>query len=152
MKTITTSALRKKINGKKILVDTNIIIYLTDMVQPYDTISRSLFEMIERGEASAVLSIITITEVMQGPIKRGRHQTAQDIKNYLLNFPNTFCQEITKDVLEQIRMNNLIDWSKLRTADSLIIASGLEQEVDLFISDDEHFKRAIPSNLILSLQ
>jgi predicted nucleic acid-binding protein len=150
MKTIETSVLEKRIAGKKILVDTNIIIYLTDIVQPYEPLSRFIFEMIERGDASAVLSIVSITEVMQGPIRKGHYQNAQDVKNYLLSFPNIFCQEITTDVLEYIGRNNLIEWSKLRAADSLIIASGLEQGVDLFVSNDDHFKKAIPRNLLLS--
>ncbi|PQP34714.1 PIN domain nuclease [Desulfobacteraceae bacterium SEEP-SAG9] len=151
MKTITTSALKKKINGKKILVDTNIIIYLTDMIQPYEPLSRLIFEMIEMGDASAVLSIVSVAEVMQGPIKKGHHQNAQDVKNYLLNFPNISCQEITTDVLDHIGKNNLINWSGLRTTDSLIIASGLANDVELFISNDTHFKKAIPRNLALSL-
>lgn len=150
MKTIATSALKKRISGKKILIDTNIVIYLTDMVQPYEPLSRFLFEMIERGDASAVLSIVSVAEVMQGPIRKGYRQNANDVKNYLLNFPNTFCQEITGDVLECIGGNNLIDWPKLRTTDSLIIASGLEKDVELFVSNDGHFKRAIPQNLLLS--
>lgn len=150
MKTITASALKKRISGKKILIDTNIVIYLTDMVQPYEPLSRLLFEMIERGDASAVLSSVSIAEVMRGPIKKGYPQNAKDVKNYLLNFPNTSCQEITADVLECIGGDNLIDWSKLRTTDSLIIASGLEKDVDLFVSNDDHFKRAIPQNLVLS--
>jgi len=54
------------------------------------------------------------------------------------------------DVLEHIGRNNLIKWSKLRTIDSLIIASGLEQDVELFVSNDDHFKRAIPQDLMLS--
>ena len=87
---------------------------------------------------------------MQGPFKKGFHQNAEDVKNYLINFPNIFCQEITTDVLEHIGNNNLIEWSKLRTIDSLIIASGLEQDVELFVSNDNHFKRAIPKNLMLS--
>ena len=151
MKTITTAVLKKKINGKKILVDTNIIIYLTDMIQPYEPLSRLIFEMIEMGDASAVLSILSVAEVMQGPIKKGHHQNAQDVKNYLLNFPNISCQEITTDVLDHIGKNNLINWSGLRTTDSLIIASGLANDVELFISNDTHFKKAIPRNLALSL-
>ena len=150
MKTITTSVLKKKIKGKKILIDTNIIIYLTDRVQPFEPFSKLLFEMIERGDTTASLSIISVAEVMQGPLKKGFHQNAEDVKNYLINFPNIFCQEITTDVLEHIGRNNLIEWSKLRTIDSLIIASGLEQDVELFVSNDDHFKRAIPRNLMLS--
>jgi len=38
------------------------------------------------GDASAVLSIVSVAEVMQGPIKKGHHQNAQDVKSYLLNF------------------------------------------------------------------
>jgi predicted nucleic acid-binding protein len=150
MNTIKASALKKTICGKKILIDTNIIIYLTDMIQPYEPLSRLLFHMIEMGDASAVLSIVSVAEVMQGPIKKGLHQNAQDVKNYLLNFPNISCQEITRDVLECIGKNNLIDWSKLRTLDSLIIASGLANGVELFISNDTHFKRAIPPDFALS--
>ncbi len=150
MKTITASALKKRIKGKKILIDTNIIMYLTDRVQPFEPLSRLLFEMIESGDTTASLSIISVAEVMQGPLKKWVHQNAEDVKNYLINFPNIFCQEITTDVLEHIGRNNLIEWSKLRAIDSLIIASGLEQNVELFVSNDDHFKRAIPSDLMLS--
>ncbi len=97
-----------------------------------------------------MLSIVSVAEVMQGPIKKGHHQNAQEVKNYLLNFPNISCQEITTDVLEHIGRNTLICWSKLRTIDSLIIASGLSNGVELFISNDTHFKKAIPKNLALS--
>jgi len=133
------------------VIDTNIIIYLTDTIQPYEPLSRLIFEMIEAGSVSAVLSIISVAEVMKGPLNKGYHRNAPDVRNYLLNFPNTYCQETTIDVIEHIGRSNLIDWSKLRTIDSLIIASGLENGVELFISNDVHFKKAIPRDLALSL-
>jgi predicted nucleic acid-binding protein len=150
MKTITPSALKRRISGKKLLVDTNIIIYLTDAIQPYEPLSRLIFEMIETGGASAILSIISVAEVMKGPINKGHPHKARDVRNYLLNFPNILCQEITIDVLEHIGKGDLIDWPKLRTTDSLIIASGLENAAELFISNDAHFKKAIPGDLALS--
>jgi rRNA-processing protein FCF1 len=48
MKTITASVLKKRIKGKKILIDTNIIIYLTDRVQPFEPLSKLLFEMFDK--------------------------------------------------------------------------------------------------------
>jgi len=42
-----------------------------------------------------------------------------------------------------------IDWSKLRVVDSLIIASRLEMNVDLFVSNDKHFIKAVPDDDIL---
>ena len=149
MKIPTPSAIRKLISGKKVLIDTNIIIYLTDWVQPYAPLSKAIFKMIEGGEASAVLSIISVVEVMGGPMKKGQYKISQSVKNYLLNFPNIFCQEITVDVLEHIGKSNVVEWSKLRAIDSFIIASGLANDVDLFLSNDLHFQKALPDGLVL---
>ena len=38
MRTISVSYLEKAILGKKLLIDTNVIIYLTDTVAPYDVL------------------------------------------------------------------------------------------------------------------
>jgi predicted nucleic acid-binding protein len=150
MTLITPSAIQNAVTGKKVLIDTNVIIYLTDAIPDYVGLSRRLFEIIEHGDASAVFSMISIAEVIQGPIRKGDIRCAMDVKNYLMNFPNSFCQEITADVLEHICSDFRIDWSNLRAIDSLIIASGLTNDVDLFISNDDHFKRAIPKTHILS--
>ena len=140
----------KAISGKTVLIDSNIIIYLTDSVLPYVALSRRLFEMIEIGEVSALISIISVGEVMQGPLKKGLNQTALEVKDYLLNFPNLFCDPITNKVWDIIGKDNRIQWSKLRTVDSLIIASALKNKVNKIISNDQHFKQALPEELLLS--
>ena len=140
----------KAISGKTVLIDSNIIIYLTDSVSPYVALSRRLFEMIEIGEVSALISIISVGEVMQGPLKKGLNQTALEVKDYLLNFPNLFCDPITNKVWDIIGKDNRIQWSKLRTVDSLIIASALKNKVNKIISNDNHFKQALPKELLLS--
>ena len=140
----------KALSGKTVLIDSNIIIYLTDSVSPYLALSRRLFEMIEIGEVSALISIISVGEVMQGPLKKGLDQTALAVKDYLLNFPNLFCEPITNKVLDIIGNDNRIQWSKLRTVDSLIIASALKNKVNKIISNDNHFKQALPKELLLS--
>jgi len=140
----------KTISGKTVLIDSNIIIYLTDSISPYAALSRRLFEMIEIGEVSALVSIISVGEVMQGPLKKGLDHTALAVKDYLLNFPNLFCEPITNKVLDIIGNDNRIQWSKLRTVDSLIIASALKNKVNKIISNDNHFKQALPKELLLS--
>ena len=140
----------KAISGKTVLIDSNIIIYLTDSVSPYAALSRRLFEMIEIGEVSALISIISVGEVMQGPLKKGLDQTALAVKDYLFNFPNLSCEPITNKVLDIIGNDNRIQWSKLRTVDSLIVASALKNRVNKIISNDNHFKQALPKELLLS--
>lgn len=78
MSMIRSSILRKAIQGKRILIDTNIIIYLTDLIEPYAPLSRLLFKTIEKGDVSAVISVISVAELMQGPLKKGNARNAFD--------------------------------------------------------------------------
>lgn len=152
MTTISVSYLEKAVFGKKVLIDTNVVIYLTDKVVPYDVLSRRLFEMIEYGDVTAVISIISVGEVMQGPLRKGFDQAAIEVKDYLLNFPNLYCAELTPSILDIIGEDQRISWSKLRTVDSLIIASAMKNNVNKIISDDNHFKQALPQKLLLSFE
>ena len=143
-------SLKKAVKGKKVLIDSNIIIYLTDSIQPYDYLARLLFQILEDGDIEAVISILTISEVMQGPLRRGNNKIAFEVRDYLVNFPNSYCQDITFDVLEKIGNDSRVNWKMLRTVDSLIIASGILHNVSLFISNDNHFKKSLPRNMLLS--
>jgi predicted nucleic acid-binding protein len=145
------SALKKALSGKNALVDSNIIIYLTDDVQPFAALSRLIFQMIEKGNLFGVFSVISIAEVMQGPLRRGLLQNAIDAKTYLLNFPNSTCQDVSPQVIDKIGRDERVKWGKLRTIDALIIASGLVNDVDLIVSNDAHFRSALPEDLLLSL-
>ena len=87
---------------------------------------------------------------MQGPLKKGSDQTALEVKDYLLNFPNLVCEPVTNRVLGVIGNDKRIKWSKLRIVDSLIIASALENNVEKIISNDNHFKQALPKELLVS--
>jgi predicted nucleic acid-binding protein len=152
MRTISVSYLEKTILDTKVFIDTNVIIYLTDKVAPYDVLSRRLFEMVENGDLTAVISIISVGEVMQGPLRRGFDQAAVEVKEYLLNFPNLFCEELTPSILDIIGEDRRISWSKVRTIDSLIIASALKNNVNKIISNDNHFKQALPKELLISFE
>jgi len=151
MKIHSPSALKRALSGKRVLVDSNIIIYLTDAVEPFAEASRSIFQLIEKGGLFAVFSILSIAEVMQGPLRRGLIQNAMDAKTYLLNFPNSICQPVTIQVIEEIGKDPRIEWKKLRTIDALIIASGLVNKVDRIVSNDAHFQSALPEDLVVSL-
>ena len=147
---ISLSRLHRTVEGHKVLIDSNIIIYLTDSVQPYAPLSKALFEIVEAGDAKAVVSILSISEVMQGPIKKNDYTMAMEVKDYLTNFPNCYSQEITTGVLEIVGNDERVNWNGLRTVDSLIVASGIINGVDLFISNDRHFKKSLPREMVLS--
>ena len=142
--------LKKFVRGKKVLIDSNIIIYLTEEIAPYHELSRELFSMIEEGAGNAVISILSVSEVMQGPLRAGKTDIAMAVKNYLLNFPNSHCQQITTEVLDNVGQHEQVNWKTLRTVDALIVASGLHNQADLFISNDRHFIKSLPPEMMLS--
>jgi len=142
--------LENLILGKRVLIDTNIIIYLTDMVWPYEELSRLLFSLIEEGRAEGVISVVSVAEVMQGPLKMGMQDKALKVREYLLNFPHILIQGVDKDVLNYIGTDKRIDWLSLRVMDSLIIASGLKANAEKIISNDLRFRKAIPKDLLIS--
>jgi predicted nucleic acid-binding protein len=150
MSILSTTSLKKAVSGKKVLIDTNVIIYLTEAVQPYCELSGLLFEMVESEKTEAVFSLLSIAEVIQGPLQMGNNPLANQVKEYLFNFPNAACQEITNDVINFMGKDSKVDWSKLRVNDSLIVASGLYQNVDKVISNDRHFFHALPKNYLIS--
>jgi len=142
--------LKKSVCGKKVLIDSNIIIYLTEAIEPYRQLAQKLFSMIEEGSSNAVISILSVSEVMQGPLRAGKIDTAMAVKNYLVNFPNSNCQNITFEVLDKLGADVRVNWKTLRAVDSLIVASGLHAQADLFISNDRHFVQSLPPEMLLS--
>jgi len=149
---ISEAHLKKRVTGQNVLIDSNIIIYLTDSVDPYLNLAKHLFAIVEAGDATAVISILSVGEVMQGPIRQGEYDLAMRVKEYLINFPNCQCQEVTGTVLDRVGNDERIEWDGLRVVDSLIIASGLITGVDLFVSNDKHFQKAIPESMMLTLE
>jgi len=143
-------ALKKSVRGKKVLIDSNIIIYLTEEVEPFHHLSRELFSMIEAGLSHAVISVLSVSEVMQGPLRAGKINIAMAVKSYLLNFPNSDCQQITFEVIDHVGKDERVDWKALRAVDSLIIASGLHAGAELFISNDRHLLKSLPPEMLLA--
>jgi predicted nucleic acid-binding protein len=152
VKIISSAAMKQALAGKSLLIDSNIVIYLTDGIKPYEDLSRTLFGMIENGGAQAVFSILTVAEVMAGPMRKGLLQNALDVRTYLTSFPNSACQEISQNVLDEIGRDERVDWTKLRSVDALIVASGLVNRVDRIVSNDEHFRNALPGSLLFSFK
>jgi len=147
---ISAATLKKSVQGKRVLIDSNIIIYLTDSIQPYEPLAQLLFKMVEDGGVEAVISILSISEVMQGPLRKGYCNVAMEVRDYLANFPNCQCQEINFEVLEKVGQDDRLDWKGLRTVDSLIVASGIINNVDLFVSNDGHFRKSLLPEMLLS--
>jgi len=106
--------------------------------------------LIEEGRAEGVISLVSVAEVMQGPLKMGMQDKALKVREYLLNFPHILIQEVDKEVLSYIGTDKRVDWSNLRVMDALIIASGLNAKAERIVSNDLRFRKAVAKDLLIS--
>ncbi|MEA1866860.1 MAG: PIN domain-containing protein [Thermodesulfobacteriota bacterium] len=141
--------LKKRLWDQTVLIDTNIIIYLLEETPPYADLARFVMRNLEDGRFFGVLSLISVVEVMQGPLRKEQPGLAQDVKSYLLTFPNIKCQGIDERVLDLIGRDSRVSWKNLRTIDSLIVSCGLVRNATAVLSNDLRWKRAISSDFIV---
>lgn len=137
--------LKKRLWGQTVLIDTNIIIYLVEETSPYADLARFVMRNLEEGQFSGDLSLISVAEVMQGPLRKEQPGLAQEVKSYLLTFPNITCQGVDERVLDLMGRDSRVSWKNLRTIDSLIVSCGLVRNATAILSNDLRWKRAIPS-------
>jgi predicted nucleic acid-binding protein len=142
--------LEKKLSGKRVLIDTNIIIYLTDQVPPYADLARSVFRSLEAGRFSAVLSPVSVAEIICGPLRRGLSEAAFQARDYLLNFPNAECPPVDGTVIAAVGADPRVKWERLLAPDALIIATGLVHGVDCILSNDLRWRGAVGGDLLLT--
>ena len=144
------SWLEKKLSGKRVLIDSNIIIYLTDEVPPYADLARGVFRSLEAGRFSAVFSLVSVAEIICGPLRKGFGAAAFRARDYLLNFPNAECPPVDESVISAVGSDPRVKWERLRAADALIIATGLVNGVDCFLSNDLRWRGAVVEELLLT--
>lgn len=142
--------LERHLAGRRVLIDTNVIIYLTDEVQPYAELARGVFRALEAGRFTAVFSLASVAEMICGPLRRGLTEPAMRTRDYLLNFPHAECRRVDEDVIAAIGVDARVRWERMRAADALIVASGLVEGVDRFLSNDLRWRGALPEELLLT--
>lgn len=106
---------------KKIMIDTNIVIYFLEGDEVFEGISREVFSIIERGEAKGFISVISVAEILVKPMKLCNSQLVEKINRFLNIFPNLYIHGIDRSIA--IEAANIRAVTGLKMPDALIIAS-----------------------------
>lgn len=150
MSVLTRAQAQARLFGRSVLIDTNVVVYLTENVATYGPLADFVFRSLEEGRFTAVLSAVTIAEVMMGPLRSGRPDLARRVERYLLAFPNTTCQAVDSRVLAALGADSRVRWERLRAVDALILASGLAAGADLVLSNDQRWRGALGTDLLVT--
>ncbi|WP_258360931.1 type II toxin-antitoxin system VapC family toxin [Moorella sulfitireducens] len=149
-------AFLNKIAGfQRLLLDTNTIIYFLQGISPFNTILNPLFGLFEQKNLEAVISVITETELLVGPLKAGNQEAVTMVKLFLHEFPGLKVIPVSRQVGQMaaaIRAK-----TNLRLPDALIIATAKASGCGAIIGNDHTWSKintpvaAMPEVILLDL-
>ncbi|HEY7349528.1 MAG TPA: PIN domain-containing protein [Ktedonobacterales bacterium] len=136
-----------------VYLDANSIIYAVELIEPYQTILRPLWEGARTGVLSVATSDLTLLEILVKPLKIGNKGLEADCRA-LLDSPDVRLISISHAVLEHAA--SLRATTSVKTPDAIHAATALIAGCELFVTNDSAFKKipglpvALLSEIILS--
>jgi predicted nucleic acid-binding protein len=132
-------------DGATVLIDTNPIVYLLEG-NPLGAAFRSLFEAVDSGRIQALVTPITVAEVVSGPLKAGKEALVERYRRTITHNPGWDIREIDADIAvlaARLRLRHA-----LKLPDALQLAVALEEGCHALVTHDRDF-RAVSDILIL---
>lgn len=134
----------ERIKGKRLYLDTNILIYLFEDFPVYHDVIQEITQCVDAGEAQLFTGEITIAELMVMPFRKDNpelikfHMRALEDKAFIKLLPTTRKVYLKTAFLRATFPN-------MKTPDAIHVASAVEGGVDVFITNDAGIKT--PSGL-----
>lgn len=131
--------IRSRIIGKRVYVDTNILIYLFEGFPEYRHLIQEIANCIDDGEITLFTGEITIAELMVMPFRKNDsnlihfYTEALKDKDFITLIPTT-----QKIYLKTAFLR--ATFPKMKTPDAIQVASAIEGKTDIFITNDVGIK------------
>lgn len=119
------------------VIDTAPIIYYIEENSKYLHIVDQIFPRLNQG-IFAFSSILTLTEVLPHPLRQNNHDLAKRYRDFLLHSRNFVLYSVDETVAE--RAAEIRAQYQYRTPDAIQLATGLEHNATLFITNDKRLK------------
>ena len=135
------------LKGKIIGLDTMVFIYHFEENQIYSPLTFSIFESLEKGHFNAITSILTLLEILVKPKRENNLILTERYKILLETFPNLQVKTLDEniaDVASSLRANYNIN-----TPDAIQMATSLEAQADIFITNDTSLKKVTEIKVLL---
>lgn len=124
---------------KRIALDTNLFIYAFEQHPQYGETVKAILDEVEAGAVEAVVSTITLTEILTKPIREGNETLEKRYRLLFTHFPNLTVIPVDVSVAEQAAY--LRGKYGLKTPDALIVASAIVARAKLFITNDRRLEQ-----------
>jgi predicted nucleic acid-binding protein len=124
------------LKGKVIGLDTTPLIYFTEENQTYIEVIDPFFKAVGSGELTVITSVVTLLEVLVRPIRDGNLMLAQRYREFLLNTNSVITHFLSQEIAEEAA--RLRAFHKIRTPDSIQMATAISQGASFFLTNDTH--------------
>lgn len=125
------------LRNKVVSLDTCVFIYFIEKSPLYIELLLPFFRSVDRGEIKAITSIITLLEVLVHPYKNGNAGLVQEYRSILLHAPNPKTILLSSEIAETAAW--LRASSKIRTPDSIQLATAINAGASFFLTNDSRF-------------
>ncbi len=124
----------------KWVIDTAPVIYYIEEHPKYLRLVDKIFPRLSSTANSiyAVSSLITLTEVLPQPLRQNNHGLAKRYRDFLLKSRNFVLHPVDAPIAE--RAAEIRAQYQYRTPDAIQLATGLEHNATLFITNDKRLK------------
>jgi predicted nucleic acid-binding protein len=123
---------------RKVLLDSSILIYHLEDFQPYANLTENIFTAVADRSLLAVLSTISVTELLVQPFAHGGGELVTAFERFLFSLPNLELVPPSYPIAREAAL--LRSRYRLRTPDALLAATALEERADAFITNDAHLR------------
>ncbi|MCI0697014.1 PIN domain-containing protein [candidate division KSB1 bacterium] len=132
------------------VIDTAPIIYYIEEHPKYLPLADRVFPRLSSASNSiyAFSSILTLTEVLPHPLRQNNHDLAKRYRDFLLHSRNFVLFPVDEIIAE--RPAEIRAQYQYRTPDAIQLATGMEHNATLFITNDKRLKN-FPDLTILVL-
>jgi predicted nucleic acid-binding protein len=125
---------------QRVLIDTSVWIYHFEQHPEFGRAAGIVIQSLEDGRFRGVTSELTLLELTVRPLQLGRQDVADEYELLLSYFPNLDLEPVSKEVL--MGAAALRARHRLRTPDSILLATGIRSAATAAITNDGGWKAA----------
>lgn len=123
----------------KVGLDSSILIYHLEDMEPYANLTEATFAAIAGGSLTAVLSTISVTELLVKPFAEGKKDRVAKFEHFVLSLPNLIL--IPPGYALAKEAARLRGSYRLRTPDALLVATALGEKAEAFLTNDDRLRK-----------
>ena len=122
-----------------VLLDSSVLIYYLEGVKPYNLLAEEIFQNIVDENIRGFLSVISITEFVAKPLVDKKETDVENFNQFLVSLPIQVL-EVTYEIAE-LAGKLRSQYPSVPTPDALIVATALENNCDILITNDKRLKK-----------